>query len=134
MNKLSLLIIIYFLCNNLSHSQELEPINTLAKEQADIYLKDLQVHYKNGDYKLHKAYSDSLLGIAKQHKFTKMHILALINQGIYFKNRSEQQKTIELYHQALELCKHIPEDFRTKTIVLVNMGNSFQYRCSRKIY
>jgi len=49
----------------------------------------------------------------------------IINQGIFYKNKSQEHKTIALYHEALEKCKLIPDDFRTKAVVLVNMGNTY---------
>jgi len=54
-----------------------------------------------------------------------MHVLALVNQAVFYKNRSELQKAVLLYHQALEKCKLIPDDRRTNIIVLVNLGNIY---------
>lgn len=118
----SLMVLFWF---SISSSQESKQAFISDSLQANNYLKTLQEHYKKGNYLLHKNYSDSLLHIAKKNKFTKMHTLALINQGIYYKNRSEEHKTIALYHEALEKCKLIPNDFRTKTVVLVNLGNTY---------
>ena len=113
-----LLLLISF---NTIHSQE----DIAGEEQAENYLKVLQKHYANGDYQLHKDYSDSLLISAKEFDLTKMHVLALVNQAVFYNNRNERLKAIELYHSALEQCKLIPKDFRAKTVVLVNMGNTY---------
>ncbi len=122
----SLIILLYSICLSSQQTQTSEQlIVNKAQHKAEEFLKALQVHYRNGDYQLHKNYSDSLLSVAKKHNFTKMHVLALINQGVYFNNRSEHHTSIDLYHVALEKCKLIPKDFRTKTIVLVNMGNTY---------
>ncbi|WP_291871695.1 AraC family transcriptional regulator [Maribacter sp.] len=100
-------------------------IASTAQKRALFYLKKLQENYSNAEYELHKTYSDSLELVAKEHGLTKMHILSLTNQAIYFNNRAEQQKSILLYHTALEKCKIIPEDFKTRTVVLVNLGNTY---------
>lgn len=94
-------------------------------KQAENYLSLLQKQYAEGEYQLHKDYSDSLLQVAKNYDLSKMHVLALVNQAVYFNNRNERLKAIELYHEALEQCKLIPDDFRAKTVVLVNMGNTY---------
>lgn len=109
----------------LAQAEIKEHPTSTASEQAERYLETLKKHYANGAYELHKTYSDSLLSIAKEHKLTKMHVLALVNQAVYFNNRSSRLKSIELYHEALEECKKIPEDFRSRTVVLVNMGNTY---------
>lgn len=111
--------------NFISISQESNDTFKSDSLRANNFLKKLQEHYKNGDYILHKNYSDSLLLVSKKNKLTKMHVLALVNQGVYYKNRSEEHKTIDLYHEALTKCKLIPDDFRTKTLVLVNLGNIY---------
>ncbi|GAB5474991.1 MAG: hypothetical protein Mars2KO_30900 [Maribacter sp.] len=100
-------------------------IDLSSNKLAERYLKLLQQHYANGDYQLHKAYSDSLLLVAKANGLTKMHVLALVNQAVFHNNRSSRLKSIELYHEALAQCEKIPEDFRSKTVVLVNMGNTY---------
>lgn len=93
--------------------------------QAERHLEVLSKHYANGEYQLHKDYSDSLLFVAKEYKLTKMHVYALVNQAVFYNNRSNRYKSIELYHEALEQCKLIPDDFRAKTVVLVNLGNTY---------
>lgn len=99
----------------------------LAKKKADKFHKLLQSHYTKGDYEIYKAYCDSLLYTSEKHGFTKMTVLALTSQGIYYSNRGQTSTSIELYHQALEKCKLIPEDYRSKIIVLVNMGNIYNH-------
>lgn len=102
-----------------------DTLDETPTEQADRYLKELQEKYAEGQYELHKAYSDSLLDIARTHNLIKMQVLAYTNQAVFYNNRSERLKAIALYHLALDKCKDIPEDFRTKIIVLVNMGNIY---------
>jgi len=82
--------------------QENDSLSALKK--AEFYLEILQKKYANGEYELHKTYSDSLLAVATKNGLTKMHILALNNQAVYYKNRSEKQLAITCYHKALEKC------------------------------
>ena len=121
---------IYFLFVTFVSAQKIETISQKEQvfsisEKANHYLETLQIHYKKGDYDLHKAYSDSLYAIAKENDLTKMHVLALTNQAVFFKNQGQLQKAIENYYEALEKCKLIPNDHRAKLIVLVNMGNTY---------
>ncbi len=120
-------LFVLFLSINFVSSQEssIAEGDRSADAQAASYLEALQKHYGNGDYQLHKDYSDSLLQIAKKYNLTKMHVLALVNQAVFHNNRNERLKAIELYHSALKQCKLIPEDYRAKTVVLVNMGNTY---------
>lgn len=104
-------------------SQEQNKIDEKAK--ADFYLEKLQAAYKKGDYKGHKRYSDSLLYVAKENNFYRMHVLALNNQAIFHNSTSERETSILLYHEALKICELIPEDFKSRTVVLVNMGNTY---------
>lgn len=96
-----------------------------ASTKANNYIKLLQEYYAKGDYDMHKAYSDSLYIISSKNNLTKMEILALNNQAIFYKNRSEQKKAITLYHKALDKCKLIPDDYKTNIIVLLNLGNIY---------
>ena len=57
-----------------------------GKEEAAKYASLLQEYYKNGEYELHKIYSDSLLLISELYGITDMNILALNSQAIYYKN------------------------------------------------
>ncbi|WP_299685274.1 DUF2225 domain-containing protein [uncultured Dokdonia sp.] len=98
---------------------------TNGQEEAARYAKLLQEYYKNGDYELHKTYSDSLLLISELYQITDMSILALNSQAIYHKNRSNRQKAIEMYHQALEKCDLVPNNQGPKAMILVNMGNLY---------
>jgi len=130
MNKSFFFFCVFFLLITKLHAQESktkkqEELITSLSQKADYFLKTLQVHYKNGDYQLHKDYSDSLYSIAKKNNLTKMHVLALVNQAVFYKNRSELQRAVTLYHEALEKCKLIPNDRRTNIIVLVNLGNIY---------
>lgn len=123
------LYILFFLlcfCGAVFSQQEANGTTEVpAKDRAASFLTLLQKQYADGEYQLHKAYSDSLLSVAKEYELPRMHVFALVNQAVYFNNRNDRHKAIELYHDALEQCKRIPEDFRAKTVVLVNMGNTY---------
>ncbi|WP_340198606.1 tetratricopeptide repeat protein [Ascidiimonas sp. W6] len=128
MNKLLLFIIFFsiLITPTKTNSQADQKIDLeTSKEKATYYLKRLQESYDDGAYVLHKKYSDSLLEVSKEYGLTKMHILALNNQAVYHNSRSERLEAIELYHEALKKCELIPEDFKSKIIVLVNMGNTY---------
>lgn len=98
---------------------------SLSEEKAQYYLKQLQIEYGQGNYEEHKAYSDSLYLVAKENGLVKYQILGMVNQAVYHNNKSEQNTSVTLYRDALELCNSIPEDYRTKIIVLVNLGNVY---------
>ena len=110
---------------SISSQNKPQIIKVEIQQKTDYYLRSLQVNYDNGDYKMYKAYSDSLLSIALEHDLNKMQVLGYTNQAIFYKNRSERIKAVKLFHKALEKCEQIPEDFRSKIIVLVNMGNIY---------
>ncbi len=99
--------------------------NDFASQKAALFLNELQIYYSKGDYEKHKVYSDSLLHIAQEYDLVKMNVLAFTNQAVYYNNRGERLKAIELYHKALKKCDNIPEDFRSRIIVLINMGNTY---------
>ncbi|MFK7833781.1 MAG: helix-turn-helix domain-containing protein [Winogradskyella sp.] len=127
MNKLKQFILFFILVvfSFTANSQPQKDTIRLATAQANTYLKQMQSNYSAGNYNLHKAYSDSLLLVAKTNGLTKMHVLGLTNQAVFYKNHGEKLKAIELYHEALDKCDLIPDDFRTKIVVLINMGNLY---------
>ena len=112
------------MANNLVQENERNQSGS-AIQKAEEYLNKLQSYYDAADYEAHKTYSDSLFVVATKHRLTKMQVLALTNQAVYFKNRGERLKAIELYHQALNQCELIPDDYRTRIVLLVNMGNIY---------
>lgn len=123
MRKTIVLVCFNFCVSALLFSQEKIDSNKLKKAQ--VYLEKLQIAYGDGDYKIHKLYSDSLLHVAKKNNFHRMRVLALTNQAVFYNNRNEREKSIDLYHKANEICELIPEDYRIKAVVLVNMGNTY---------
>ena len=133
MFKANVLLIICFLLITFTklnaievfYSKKQDISTSVTTEKAEQYLKLLQEAYAKGDYDLHKIYSDSLLLIANENKLAKMQILALSNQAVFYNNQSETLEAIKRYHEALEKCELIPEDFKTKVVVLVNMGNTY---------
>lgn len=95
------------------------------QRKVDYYLNKLQVKYNNGDYESFKIYSDSLYHFAKKNNLLKYQILGMVNQAVYSNNKGEQNKSILLYRNALSLTDSIPKDYRTKIIILVNLGNAY---------
>lgn len=96
-----------------------------GKKKAAHYSKLLQASYANGEYELQKIYSDSLLAVANLYNITEMSILALNSQVIYYKNKGDRYKALELYHRALEKCDLAPEMKGLMAMILVNMGNIY---------
>lgn len=126
----NIVLFLFFISFSSIHSQEdiskeKTKADSSGMQQAEVFLGLLQKHFTNGAYQLHKNYSDSLLSVAKKYDLTKMQVIALTNQAVFYNNRSERLKAIELYQKALEQCELIPEDYKSKTVVLVNMGNTY---------
>ena len=121
------ILLLYFLCITGIGSSQTTTIekDTLGTSKAELYLKKLRLAYKDGNYELHKTYSDSLFISAKENKLIRFQILGMINQAIYFNNRCEHTESVALYREALSLSDSIPKDYRTKIIVLVNLGNAY---------
>ncbi|XLS28891.1 tetratricopeptide repeat protein [Flavobacteriaceae bacterium M23B6Z8] len=94
-------------------------------EKAKFYLQKLQEAYNNGHYEKHKAYSDSLYDFSKANALTSYEILGMVNQAVYYNNAGEPNESIALYRKALERCDSIPEDYRSKIIILVNLANVY---------
>ncbi|QLG45756.1 AraC family transcriptional regulator [Costertonia aggregata] len=127
--KYCIVFVLLVFANFKSTSQELEKsipkTDSVAEKQATYYVQKLTNVYHNGEYDEHKAYSDSLYALAKENGLVKFQILGRVNQAVYYKNRGKQDKSLTLYREALELTKAIPEDYRTKIIILVNLGNIY---------
>lgn len=121
-----LVFLIAFLANAQVDDSKLKILSTTnGQEEAAYYSKQLQESYANGEYELQKTYSDSLLLVANHYTITEMGILALNSQAVYYKNKGDRQKALELYHKALEKCALVPEMKGPKAMILVNMGNIY---------
>lgn len=117
----------FFLCLaiQLYSQQKLDIQYTDAYKKAEVYLKLLQEKYYEGDYKLHKVYSDSLYIISKENNLEKFEIKAMVNQAINLNLQGKYQKAIEIYREALIIAERIPEDKHTEVLILVNLGNTY---------
>lgn len=128
MNKI---VVFLFLCSSLYLQAQVDDrkldfsSSTNGQDEAARYSKLLQEYYKDGQYELQKIYSDSLFLISELYGITDMSILALNSQAIYYKNRSNKEKAIEIYHKALERCDLIPDSKGPKAMILTNMGNIY---------
>jgi len=126
MNRFLLLFFLVFCFHAKgSFQQATTQKDSLALSKANGYLKELRTAYRNGYYQKHKVYSDSLYLISKEKRLTKYQILGMVNQAVYYNNSGQQDKSIRLYRDALTLVDTTPEDYRTKIIVLVNLGNVY---------
>lgn len=101
------------------------PRDSVVLEKAAYYLTELRAAYAKADYDLFKIYGDSLHDYAKANGEVNYQILGMLNQAVYYNNLGEQNKSIELYRNAYALTEAIPENHRTKLLVLVNLGNSY---------
>jgi len=108
------------------YSQDgLEDQATENLEETERYLKLVQKSYKEGNYKLHKIYSDSLYFISKKNNLTAFQIKAMVNQAINLNMQAAYVEAITLYRKALIIAEKIPNDKHTQTLVLVNLGNTY---------
>ncbi|RSC92512.1 AraC family transcriptional regulator [Tenacibaculum singaporense] len=96
-----------------------------AQKKAESYLEKVQENYKEGNYKLHKIYSDSLYNISKKNNLKALQVKALVNQAISLNIQTKYVEGITLYKKALAIAKTIPESKQAETVVLVNLGNIY---------
>lgn len=99
--------------------------NTEGVQEANRFSQLLQEAYRKGDYELQKTYSDSLLLVANLYELRDMSILALNSQAIYYKNKSNREKAIELYRNALQKTENLPNNIGPKAMILANLGNIY---------
>lgn len=96
-----------------------------VQKKAESYLEKLQENYKEGNYKLHKIYSDSLYNISKQNNLKALQVKAMVNQAISLNMQTKYVEGIALYKEALVVAKTIQESKQAETVVLVNLGNTY---------
>ncbi|UNY97932.1 AraC family transcriptional regulator [Zhouia spongiae] len=94
-------------------------------ERAENYLNLILSYYRQGNYKLHKVYSDSLYTISKKNNLTALQVKAMVNQAINLNMQTKYLEAIELYRDALVVARKIPDDKQAETVVLVNLGNIY---------
>lgn len=99
--------------------------DSIAKKKAIGYAKISEDFYKKGDNEKHKLYSDSLLLISQEHKFYNLELLAMMNQGIYYKNTNQLKKALNTYLIVLDKCENVPNSEKNKIMTMVNMGNIY---------
>ncbi|MFE8425125.1 AraC family transcriptional regulator [Tenacibaculum sp. ZH5_bin.1] len=95
------------------------------QKKAENYLEKLQENYTEGNYKLHKIYSDSLYNISKKNNLKALQVKAMVNQAISLNMQTKYVEGIALYKEALAIAKTIPESKQAETVVLVNLGNIY---------
>ncbi|ETN94824.1 AraC family transcriptional regulator [Zhouia amylolytica] len=91
----------------------------------EAYLNASGESYNKGDYENFKKYNDSALMVAKDFNLPKLQIKALINLGIYYNITDTYKQSLSLYHEALSICKTLPENKNTRVSILVNMANVY---------
>ena len=96
-----------------------------TQKKAESYLEKLQENYTEGNYKLHKIYSDSLYNISKKNNLKALQVKAMVNQAISLNMQTKYVEGIALYKEALTIAKTIPESKQAETVVLVNLGNIY---------
>ncbi|RAV28416.1 AraC family transcriptional regulator [Sinomicrobium soli] len=107
-----------------AYTQERLSLET-AGQQAQYYLEELQARYRDGDYELHKAYSDSLLDITRKYGFNDLEVMAIVNQAVYYNHVNDYEKALERYYLALEQSASISSRDVARTVILVNIGNTY---------
>ncbi|WP_291870408.1 AraC family transcriptional regulator [Maribacter sp.] len=103
----------------------LEAQDSIARIKAIDYAKKSEIFYKKGDNEKHKLYTDSLLHISEKHKLYDLELLAIMNQGIYYKNTNQLKKALSTYLVVLKKCKTVPNSEKNKIMTMVNMGNIY---------
>ncbi len=116
---LRLIRFIFLLISAFGYAQ-VKPTDT-----AQYYLKAIKTHYKNGEYTLHKAYSDSLYNYAQKRGLLEMQIKAMVNQGVGLNMQGDYQNALAIYNKALTLSKTKPKDTHTQVLVMVNLANTY---------
>ncbi|REH46421.1 AraC-like DNA-binding protein [Tenacibaculum gallaicum] len=96
-----------------------------TQKKAESYLEKLQENYTEGNYKLHKIYSDSLYNISKKNNLKALQVKAMVNQAISLNMQTKYVEGIVLYKKALIIAKTVPESRQVETVVLVNLGNIY---------
>ncbi|WP_298502727.1 AraC family transcriptional regulator [uncultured Maribacter sp.] len=96
-----------------------------ARIKAVDYAKLSEFFYKKGDNEKHKLYTDSLLHISEKHKLADLELLAIMNQGVYYKNTNQLKKALSTYLIVLEKCERVPNSQKNKIMTMVNMGNIY---------
>lgn len=94
-----------------------ETIDRLTKLQGD--------YYNKGEYERFKIFTDSILHIARKNNLKEIEIDAITRLGIYYKKKAEYDKALNYYLQSLELVTSIPESYKRRTVILINLGNIY---------
>ncbi len=95
-------------------TQELERLNKFQEKA-----------YKLGRFDTFKLYTDSILTLAEAHGYKKIKIDAIIRLGVYHARINAYDESLTYYLQALELSKEVPEGYKKRTVVLINIGNLY---------
>ena len=95
------------------------------RQKARDYLHACQQYHRNGQYELHKKYTDSLLEFSRSYELREAELQALMNQAIYYNNINAYEKALRIYHEALDKCGDIPNRDIARTVILVNVGNVY---------
>ncbi|QLG46793.1 tetratricopeptide repeat protein [Costertonia aggregata] len=94
------------------------------KEKAMSYLR-LASAVADNDIESYKKYTDSAMSLAKKSKLLEIELRATINQGIYFKNRSDYQKSLALYIKVLERSNELNDKNELFLVASVNLANLY---------
>ncbi|WP_108866392.1 tetratricopeptide repeat protein [Aquimarina aquimarini] len=117
---------IFLFLFNAVHSQKTESqLKRTPTEEAKRLTELQSKFYKLGIYETFKVYTDSILILAKEHNLKEFEIDAIIRLGIYYKKIDAYDEALTYYLQALELSKELPESYKKRTVVLINLGNLY---------
>ena len=113
-----------------SQNRQIDSLKTViaqttdAEEKAMTYMR-LASAISDGDVEAFKKYTDTALFIAKQAKLTSVELRAIINQGIYFKDKSEYQQSLALYKEVFDRSKALADEHELYLVASVNMANLY---------
>ncbi|WP_282081104.1 AraC family transcriptional regulator [Aquimarina algiphila] len=126
MFKIALKIIIILCIVMHTRAQEKKTnTETLIRENIERLTKNQSYYYDKGEYERFKLYTDSILHIAKKNNLQEIEIDAITRLGIYHKKKAEYDKALLYYLESLKLVNLIPESYKRRTVILINLGNTY---------
>ncbi len=131
MLKNTIFILVFILSvKTFSQNKRIDSVKNVIAQTADdqekamSYLR-LASAVADNDIESYKKYTDSAISIAKRSKLTEIELRAIVNHGIYFKDKSEYQKSLALYKEVLERSNEIKDKNELFLVASVNLANLY---------
>ncbi|MBV6645859.1 MAG: helix-turn-helix domain-containing protein [Cyclobacteriaceae bacterium] len=130
---LFLLVFIECPLESKSATHSLSPYKNVGDEDSTVFyrqqvdsLKKLVVKaFRVGDLTTMKAYTDSVLALAKEYNHMPDIFSAYTNQGIYFSNIGQYDSALAKYLTAIDEVDTSKIDINLQITLLANMGNCY---------